>query len=93
MDYAQLIYGVAAIICAALLAFVATPLIRVLAYRLGAIDVPKDARRMHTTPIPRMGGVANLPCVHGNNAGLRRFCTIAGGNLVRGDNFSRPRRV
>ena len=58
MDYAQLIYGVAAIICAALLAFVATPLIRVLAYRLGAIDVPKDARRMHTTPIPRMGGVA-----------------------------------
>ena len=28
------------------------------AYKVGAIDVPKDARRMHKTPIPRLGGLA-----------------------------------
>ncbi len=58
MKHIELIYGIAAVICAALFAYVATPLVRVLAFRLGAIDVPKDERRMHTKPIPRMGGVA-----------------------------------
>lgn len=58
MDHSQLIYGLAAVVCAALLAYVATPLVRVLAYQLGAVDVPRDNRRMHRVPIPRMGGVA-----------------------------------
>lgn len=58
MNHSELIYGIAAVICAALFAYVATPLVRVLAFKLGAIDVPKDERRMHTKPIPRMGGVA-----------------------------------
>ncbi|MBQ3126792.1 MAG: undecaprenyl/decaprenyl-phosphate alpha-N-acetylglucosaminyl 1-phosphate transferase [Clostridia bacterium] len=58
MKHIELIYGIAAVVCAALFAYVATPLVRVLAFRLGAIDVPKDERRMHTKPIPRMGGVA-----------------------------------
>ena len=58
MDHTPLIYGLAAVVCAALLAYVATPLIRVLAYQLGAVDVPRDNRRMHRVPIPRMGGVA-----------------------------------
>ncbi len=57
-DHSALIYGIAAVICAALFAYVATPLVRVLAFRVGAVDVPRDARRMHKTPIPRMGGVA-----------------------------------
>ncbi len=39
-------------------AFVATPFVRKLAIKLGAIDVPKDDRRMHKKPIPRMGGLA-----------------------------------
>ena len=35
-----------------------TPLVKVVAKKIGAMDVPKDNRRMHTTPIPRMGGLA-----------------------------------
>lgn len=58
MYQSALVYGIVAVLCAALLAYVATPLIRVLAFRLGAVDVPRDNRRMHKTPIPRMGGVA-----------------------------------
>lgn len=56
--YNDLIFGITAVLCAGILAFVATPLVRVLAYILGAIDVPKDNRRMHKSPIPRMGGLA-----------------------------------
>lgn len=49
---------VVAMICAALISFTTTPIVRVLAHRVGAIDVPKDDRRMHKVPIPRMGGLA-----------------------------------
>lgn len=35
-----------------------TPAVRVLAFRIGAIDVPMDQRRMHKRPIPRIGGLA-----------------------------------
>ncbi len=51
-----------AIICAFavsfLFTFAATPLVTKLAYKIGAIDVPKDSRRMHKKPIPRIGGLA-----------------------------------
>lgn len=43
---------------AAVMAFVMTPLARKIAVKKGAIDVPSEARRVHTTPIPRMGGLA-----------------------------------
>ncbi len=43
---------------AALLAFLLTFPARKLAPRLGFMDVPKDERRMHEDPIPRIGGVA-----------------------------------
>ena len=36
----------------------ATPLVKTLAYKIGAVDVPKDARRVHDHPIPRLGGLA-----------------------------------
>lgn len=35
-----------------------TPLVRVMAFKLNAVDVPKDDRRMHKKPIPRWGGIA-----------------------------------
>ena len=35
-----------------------TPIAIKVAYRIGAIDVPADDRRMHTKPIPRIGGLA-----------------------------------
>ena len=41
-----------------LMAFLSTPLAERVAYRIGAIDVPKDSRRMHKKPIPRLGGLA-----------------------------------
>jgi UDP-GlcNAc:undecaprenyl-phosphate/decaprenyl-phosphate GlcNAc-1-phosphate transferase len=37
---------------------VLTPLVRRLAQRLGWVDVPKDGRRLHELPIPRVGGIA-----------------------------------
>lgn len=49
---------VLSLVCAAALAFAVTPLVKVLARKVGAMDVPKDARRMHHVPIPRMGGLA-----------------------------------
>ena len=35
-----------------------TPVVKSFAYKVGAIDVPKDNRRMHKVPIPRLGGLA-----------------------------------
>ncbi len=48
----------AALLVAALVALISTPVVKALAFRVGAVDVPKDARRMHDHPIPRMGGLA-----------------------------------
>ena len=48
----------AALITAALIALITTPVVKTLAFRIGAVDVPKDNRRMHKHPIPRMGGLA-----------------------------------
>ena len=48
----------AALVVALLVALVTTPVIKNLAFRVGAVDVPKDGRRMHDHPIPRMGGLA-----------------------------------
>lgn len=38
--------------------FAATPAVKRMAYKVGAVDVPKDNRRMHDHPIPRLGGLA-----------------------------------
>ncbi len=46
------------LLAAAVLSFGATPLVKRAAFKLGAIDVPKDGRRMHDHPIPRLGGLA-----------------------------------
>ena len=37
---------------------VLTPVVRRLAITVGAVDVPKDSRRMHKKPIPTIGGLA-----------------------------------
>ena len=42
----------------ALVSLLLTPFDFRAASRLGAVDVPKDARRMHKRPIPRLGGVS-----------------------------------
>lgn len=53
-----LLYAVITLICAILLGYAITPMVRVLAFKIGAIDIPKDNRRMHKKPIPRIGGLA-----------------------------------
>ena len=47
-----------ALAVAAAISYLATPFVKKLAFRIGAVDVPKDNRRMHKTPIPRLGGLA-----------------------------------
>ena len=39
-------------------AFVTTPYTIKLAKKVGAIDLPKDERRVNTKPMPRLGGIA-----------------------------------
>lgn len=47
-----------AFILALAVAFAFTPAVKMLAIRIKAVDVPRDNRRMHKVPIPRMGGLA-----------------------------------
>ena len=47
-----------ALVCAGVVSLALTPVVKLFAQKVGAMDVPKDDRRMHKTPIPRMGGLA-----------------------------------
>jgi UDP-GlcNAc:undecaprenyl-phosphate GlcNAc-1-phosphate transferase len=48
----------AAFFVALIVAFFSTPIAKKIALRSGAVDVPKDARRMHKKPMALMGGLA-----------------------------------
>lgn len=43
---------------ALVVAFLMTPPVKRFAQRVGAMDVPRDGRRVHDHPVPRMGGLA-----------------------------------
>lgn len=58
MDRSVVIRLVLALIVACVVSFLSTPMAKMLAYKVGAVDVPKDNRRMHKEPIPRLGGLA-----------------------------------
>ena len=58
MTTKQVVYMLLAMLVAAAVSFASTPMVKALACKVGAIDVPKDNRRMHKVPIPRMGGLA-----------------------------------
>ena len=58
MTITTIIYALAAILFAGLISYTTTPAVQRFAHIVGAIDVPKDDRRMHDHPIPRMGGLA-----------------------------------
>ncbi|MFL5732542.1 MAG: hypothetical protein ACJ78Q_05015, partial [Chloroflexia bacterium] len=38
--------------------FLLTPVVRRIAIRLGKLDMPGEARRVHSQPVPRLGGLA-----------------------------------
>lgn len=50
--------SIIALMIAVAVSFVATPLMIRLAKLVGAIDVPRDNRRVHKVPTPRLGGLA-----------------------------------
>ncbi len=58
VELSSIIIAFVAVICAALVSYTTTPPVRLLAFRIGAIDIPIDARRMHKKPTPRIGGLA-----------------------------------
>lgn len=47
-----------AVIAAAVISFVLTPLVKFCSMQFGFVDIPKDERRMHNQPIPTIGGLA-----------------------------------
>lgn len=54
----ELMMVITAVGLAALIALFMTPVSIWVANKIGAIDIPKDTRRMHKKPIPRFGGMA-----------------------------------
>lgn len=49
---------IAAFVTALFVAYFSTPWVMKLAKKVGAIDDPKDNRRVHKSPVPRLGGLA-----------------------------------
>ncbi len=45
-------------IVATLISLLSTPVVKKIAIKINAIDVPKDERRVHKVPIPRLGGLS-----------------------------------
>ncbi len=58
LDNQLIAYVALALLAALVISFLMTPVVKTFAYKVGAVDVPKDARRMHKVPIPRLGGLA-----------------------------------
>ena len=58
IDVTVIISAGLSLFAALLVSFISTPLAKAFAKKVGAIDVPKDARRVHDHPIPRLGGLA-----------------------------------
>ena len=54
----QVLFMIFAFIVSFAFTFATTPLVRRFAFKIGAIDIPKDNRRMHKKPTPRIGGLA-----------------------------------
>lgn len=45
-------------IVSVMISLIMTPIVRKLAIKIGAVDIPKDDRRVHKTAMPLMGGLA-----------------------------------
>ena len=57
-DLQLIFFAAIALIVAMVVSFISTPVVKTFAQKVGAMDVPKDNRRMHKVPIPRLGGLA-----------------------------------
>ena len=70
-----------------LFCFVSVPPVIALAWRIGAVDVPRDWRRMHRTSIPRAGGLCIyasflVGCLLLGAPSGRLTCALSGGGLL-----------
>ena len=66
------------------LSLVLTPMVRNLAWRYGIVDQPDQQRKIHSSPIPRIGGVAIFAAVVGAY-GLLLVVRLSSGNIVLAD--------
>lgn len=57
-DLKSIGYVLLTLVVAGVVSLLLTPVVKTLSFKVGAVDVPKDARRMHDHPIPRLGGLA-----------------------------------
>ncbi len=73
-------------IVAGVLTALLTPLVIRLSHIIGAVDVPRDGRRLHRRPIPRCGGlalfVAFLLTVSWTELSLRHLRALIAGGMV-----------
>lgn len=54
---------IAPFLLAACISYASTPFVRKLAFKVGAVDIPKDDRRVHKEPMPLIGGLAIFAAV------------------------------
>jgi UDP-GlcNAc:undecaprenyl-phosphate GlcNAc-1-phosphate transferase len=52
-----------AFISAVIISFVMTPWARKLAIKVGALDIPKESRKIHNKPMPYFGGTCHI-CIY-----------------------------
>lgn len=81
------IYCIAAAVIAWTLSFIITPLVRIFAYGIKALDVPKDARRVHKKTTPLLGGLAiwfgfSATSVLFPGMSVQSLAMLAGGTLI-----------
>ncbi len=88
MTRQEIIFLIGAFVVAFFFCFVSTPLVKAWAFKLKAVDIPKDGRRMHKTPIPRLGGLAIIfgfavavLCFYGE-MDRKMIATLAGAGLI-----------
>lgn len=88
LTFTDILYGVCAIVCAAMISYALTPPVRVLSFLIGAVDVPTDDRRMHVKPTPTVGGIAIFASfavtalVFSKQYDKELFAILAGGLLL-----------
>ena len=58
INYPLTVQVLAALTVALVISLIATPPVKRFAERIGAMDTPKDNRRVHKVPTPRLGGLA-----------------------------------
>ncbi|MBE6904308.1 MAG: undecaprenyl/decaprenyl-phosphate alpha-N-acetylglucosaminyl 1-phosphate transferase [Ruminococcaceae bacterium] len=78
---------------AAAFVFFVTPAVRIFAFKIGAVDIPRDERRMHSVPIARLGGLGvfagfivsigfYLASSHYLNLSLKLVGILAGASII-----------